>query len=175
MQRGAVLWLTGHSKSGKTTLSRMLHEELQHMGCRSIRLDSDTLPKSIIKPEAESWEERQRLKNENLLFLSRLLFDRGDIVIIASVGRFAHWKEMLRKEIPDFFEIYLKCPLDVRLSRDIDGKYETHRDYFHLYEEPKQPDAILETDQQTAEQSVLFLLSFLHRKGIISPLDPHSG
>lgn len=172
MQRGAVIWFTGHSKSGKTTLTRLLHEELKHMGCKAIRLDSDTLPSSIIKPQASSWEERQRLKNENLLFLSRLLSDHGDIVLIASVGRFAQWRSRMRMEIPDFYEIFLKCSLNTRLDRDVEGKYETHRDYFHIYEEPEHPELILETDRQTVQQSIRSLLDFLHRRGIIPPMTP---
>ena len=174
MQRGTVIWFTGHSKSGKTTLTRLLHEELKNMGCRSIRLDSDTLPEAIIKPQSSTWEERQHLKNENLLFMSRLLSERGDIVLIASVGRYAEWRDRMRREIADFCEIFLKCSLDTRLDRDVERKYETHQEYFHFYEEPEQPDLILETDRQTVQQSVRSLLDFLHLRGTIPPVDPQS-
>ncbi|KXG44276.1 adenylyl-sulfate kinase [Tepidibacillus decaturensis] len=120
MQQGLIIWFTGHSKSGKTTLSKLLFSELQQKGYRCYRLDSDTLPLSIIKPQADRWEERQRLKLENISFLSRLLYDNNYFVLIASVGRFSEWRELLRKQVPNFIEIYLTCPLEVRLERDFE-------------------------------------------------------
>jgi adenylylsulfate kinase len=88
MGKHAVLWLTGHSRAGKTTLGKLLEQELKNRGCRVIRLDSDTLPRSIIKPGAESWEQRQQMKLENLCFLAKSFYSCDAFVIIAAVGRF---------------------------------------------------------------------------------------
>jgi len=167
MTQGAVIWFTGHSKSGKTTLSKIVASELQKQGYRAVRLDSDTLPAAIIKPEAPRWEERQRLKNENLIFLSELLYQHGDIVLIASVGRFRQWREQLRAKIPRYAEIYLKCSLTERLQRDTAGKYETHKDYFHIYEEPERPDLVIETDRMAVQESAAAVVSLLRDKGLI--------
>lgn len=167
MQQGAVIWFTGHSKSGKTTLTKMVADELRQAGYKAVRLDSDTLPVAIIKPEAADWEERQRLKNENLIFLAELLYGHGDLVLIASVGRFGRWRDLLRSKIPNYLEIYLKCPLEVRLQRDASAKYETHSDYFHVYEEPANPDLIVETDRLTPEQSAASIIALLMRRGLI--------
>ncbi|MFC4769388.1 molybdopterin-guanine dinucleotide biosynthesis protein MobB [Effusibacillus consociatus] len=167
MQKGAVLWFTGHSKSGKTALTRLLSDELQQRGYRVARLDSDTLPEAIIKPQADTWEERQRLKYENLSFLSRLLYEYETVVLIASVGRFRQLRERLREQIPDYLEIYLNCPLDIRLQRDVQGKYQTHSDYFHFYEEPERPDILLETGQMSPEECVRLILQHLKDRGYI--------
>lgn len=167
MQKRAVLWFTGHSKAGKTTLAKILADELRQMGYRVIRLDSDTLPVSIIKPQAESWEKRQQLKLENLSFLSRLLYQCDTIVLIAAVGRFRKWRELLKEQIPNYMEIYLKCPLNIRLERDVEAKYDKNKEYFHVYEEPTSPDLTIETDKMTPEESVDLILRQLKDKGYL--------
>lgn len=167
MQCGMILWLTGHSKSGKTTISKLLYHDLKQTGYNVTRLDSDTLPTGIIKPEAASWEERQRLKNENLIFVSKLLCERGEIVLISSVGRFSQWRDLLRKQVSNYIEVYLKCPLDVRLLRDDTSKYDKHQDYFHIYEEPACADLIIETDLTTPDESKSLILHLLKERGLI--------
>lgn len=167
LQQGLIIWFTGHSKSGKTTLSKLLFSELQQKGYRCYRLDSDTLPLSIIKPQADRWEERQRLKLENISFLSRLLYDNNYFVLIASVGRFSEWRELLRKQVPNFIEIYLTCPLEVRLERDFEKKYQTHRDYFDYYEKPNNPDVVIDTNHKQPNESVNLIMQYLQMKGFL--------
>jgi adenylylsulfate kinase len=162
--KGVVVWFTGHSKAGKTTLTKLLYHELKQIPYKVIRLDSDTLPEGIIKPAALDWEQNQRQKNENLIFLSKLLFENGYIVLISSVGRYNHWREMLRSEVPHYLEIYLKCPLDVRIQRD-KAKYESHNEYFHFYEEPQNPDLIVKTDQLTPHESLQVILQLFQKRG----------
>lgn len=167
MGKRAVLWFTGHSKAGKTTLTRMLTEQLQDLGHRVVRLDSDTLPISIIKPQADTWEQRQEYKHENLVFLSSLLFQYETIVLIASVGRFQKWRDLLRQQVPNFMEIYLDCPLTTRLERDVDSKYEKNKEYFHFYEEPSEPEITIQTDQMTPEESIRFILQEMEKNQFI--------
>ena len=167
MSKGAVVWFTGHSKSGKTTLTKMVDEKLKQMGYRSFRLDSDTLPISIIKPNASTWEERQKLKNENLIYLSELLYEHGDIVLIASVGRFRCFREKMREKMPQLIEIYLECSLEERLQRDSSGKYKTHSDYFHFYEEPKNPNLIIDTEKMTELESVSKIIFYMQQEDFI--------
>lgn len=161
MQRSAVIWFTGHSKAGKTTLSKVLADQLTRLGKQVVRLDSDTLPVSIIKPQAKSWEKRQELKLENLVFLAKLLYDRQTIVLISAVGRFRKWREALRKQIPDFIEIYLYCPLETRLERDVEAKYKRNKEYFYFYEEPLHPDLTINTDKQSIQESLNQILHHL--------------
>lgn len=167
MERGGVIWFTGHSKSGKTTLTRRLYKELISKGTKTFLLDSDTVPVSIIKPQAESWQQRQELKNENIVFLSKLLYENDYLVLIASVGRFHHWRELLRKQVRDYLEIYLECPLDVRLQRDTEHKYGSHHDYFYLYEEPSQPHLVIETDRITVDESLQKILILIQSCGYL--------
>lgn len=168
MGDGLVVWVTGHSKSGKTTLTKLLYDEFKQRQYKAIRLDSDTLPKGIIKPEADNWEEKQRLKNENLTFLSKLLFENGYYVLISSVGRYNKWRELLRREVPRYLEIYLECPLVVRQQRDMTGKYESHKEYFHFYEEPQNPDLKIETDRWTTAEAVNLILRLCRERGYIT-------
>lgn len=165
MSRGRVVWITGHSKSGKTSLARTLAEQLRNEGIKTFLLDSDTIPVSIIKPQAESWQKSQELKNENIMFLSKLLYENGYLVIIASVGRFRYWRDSLRRQIPDYLEIYLKCALEVRLQRDTSNKYGSHPDYFHIYEEPLDPHLAIETDRMTIDESLQAIRQLLQECG----------
>jgi adenylylsulfate kinase len=168
MPDGLIVWLTGHSKSGKTTLSKLLYDDLNQRQYKVIRLDSDTLPKGIIKPEAQNWEEKQKLKNENLTFLSKLLFDNGYYVLISSVGRYNSWRDLLRREASRYLEIYLECPIEDRMQRDIAGKYESHKTYFHFYEEPKNPDLKIQTNRLTTHEALKLILQLLKERGYIT-------
>lgn len=169
MQNRAVLWFTGLSNAGKTTLTKTLSRQLQHLGCRVVRLDSDTMPLSLIKPQAPSWHERQRLKNEHLLQLAQLFYERESVVLIASVGRFRKYRDLMRQRIPNYLEIYLQCPLGVRIARDVGEKYSRHGDYFHYYEQPLQPDLTIETDKTTPDDSAQYILRELLSREYINP------
>jgi adenylylsulfate kinase len=168
LNEGIIVWFTGHSKAGKTTLSRLLFHELTQNQQKVIRLDSDTVPKSIIKPAAQNWEERQLLKNENLVFLSKLLCENGYIVLISSVGRYQHWRDHIRQQVPRYLEIYLKCPLEVRLQRDDTAKYENHSEYFDFYEEPENPDLVIETNLMRPEESMNAILELFRERGYLT-------
>ncbi|EGK07647.1 adenylyl-sulfate kinase [Kroppenstedtia eburnea] len=159
-----VIWLTGHSGAGKSTLAKSLEEHFRSMNHRVIRLDSDTLPPSIIKPQAQTWQKKQHLKLENLVFLAKSFYQCETTVVIACVGRFHKWRDQLREEIPDFLEVYLRCPLHVRLSRDLTGKYERNQEYFHFYEEPSRPDLIIDTDRLSPQESLDLISSELYRR-----------
>jgi adenylylsulfate kinase len=164
---GVIIWFTGHSKSGKTTLTKLLDHELKQRGYKVIRLDSDTLPKGIMKPEGDGWEEKQQRKNENLIFLSKLLYENGYYVLISSVGRYNSWRELLRNQVPQYLEIYLKCPIEIRLQRDAAGKYETHQEYFQFYEEPQNPDLVIETNRYSAHEAMEMVLQLFRKRGYI--------
>jgi adenylylsulfate kinase len=142
-------------------LGKLLEQALKNRGEKVIRLDSDTLPRSIIKPMSESWELKQQLKLENLYFLAKSFYACDAFVIIAAVGRFREWRDRLRLKVPDYVEIYLKCPLDIRLGRDSDQKYARSKEYYHFYEEPLAPELLIETNKihpQTALRKVIGLM-----------------
>lgn len=165
--RNAVIWLTGHSKAGKTTIAKKLEEHFNTMGKRIIRLDSDTLPEAIIKPQAPTWQERQQLKLENLTYLAKSFYQSETTVIIACVGRFRKWKDQLRREIPRFLEVYLTCPLQVRLKRDTTDKYKRNQEYYHFFEEPIDPDLIIRTNHISLPDSLKMILNELHKRDSI--------
>ena len=167
MSKPAVLWLTGHSRAGKTTLGKLLEQALKNRGCKVIRLDSDTLPRSIIKPEAGNWEQKQRIKLENLSFLAKSFYACDAFVIIAAVGRFREFRDRLRQEVPDYVEIYLKCPLDIRLGRDSDRKYARNKEYYHFYEEPNAPELIIETNKTHPQTALRKVIGFLEKRGYL--------
>lgn len=168
MQKGVVVWFTGLPNAGKTTISKLVQERLEAMGCQVELLDSDEVPRSLTKDLSPDWVTRQRQKCTNLCFIAKLLHKHRFIVLIASVGRFREMRDMARRDIPDFIEVYLKCPQKTRLERDDKAKYRRYPETIHYYEEPEHPELTIETDRCPAEESAAKVIGYLAERGFIA-------
>lgn len=174
MTQGMVLWFTGLPNSGKTTISRMVSKQLESMGYPVERLDSDEMPRSITKDLSPDWTTRQKQKCTNLIYIAKLLYKYNVNVLIASVGRFDEMRKEARTDIPSFVEIYLKCPLDVRLQRDDKIKYQRYPETIHYYEEPRSPEITIESDKSSSEEAVSTVIRYLIAQGYITEPDDRS-
>lgn len=168
MQKGTVVWFTGLPNAGKTSVSRAVFHRLQSMGYAVELIDSDEAPRSLTKDLSEDWLTRQRQKCTNLTYIAKLLYKHNVIVLLASVGRLEEMRAIARREIPDFIEVYLKCPLDVRIQRDDKEKYVRHASTIHFYEEPSEPELLIETDKSPLEQSAERIIRYLTESGYIT-------
>ena len=171
-----VLWFTGLSGSGKSTLAHSLEERLLQRGCSTFVLDGDNvrhgLNSNLDFSEAGRTENIRRISE-----VSKLMLESGLIVMTAFISPFSKDRNNARKLITseDFIEIYCKASLEKCESRDVKGLYKRARageikNYTGIdspYEVPDNPDLIIDTDNQSLEDSVLSILSYLELNGII--------
>jgi len=174
--KAAVLWLTGYSGSGKSTIARKLEKKLFDAGCHTMLLDGDTIRHGLCGDLGFSDEDR----TENIRRAgeaARLFFESGDIVICAFISPFEKDRAFARSLIPKerFFEIYTKCSLEVCKRRDPNGLYKKvkHGEIKEFtgisshYEEPQIPEVVAETDLRTVDDIITQITNILKEKEII--------
>ena len=175
--RSIVLWFTGLSGSGKSTLAHALEEKLFQKSCRTFVLDGDNvrhgLNSNLDFSEAGRTENIRRISE-----VSKLMMESGLIVMTAFISPFNKDRNEARKLISndDFIEIYCKASLETCEARDVKGLYKRARtgeikNYTGIdspYEVPNNSELIIDTDNQSLEESVSTIFSFLERNGIIS-------
>jgi len=175
--RGVVLWFTGLPSSGKSTLAHQLERSLFDRGCNAYVLDGDNIRHRLNKDLSFSPEDRQ----ENIRRIgevANLFADSGSIVIAAFISPYREDREQARalNEPGRFFEVYCKCSLEKCEERDPKGLYRRARKgevtaftgVSAPYEEPEDPEILIDTDEQSLDECVSEILSFLEKEGVIS-------
>lgn len=173
--RGAVLWLTGLSGAGKSTVAQALARRLFEMDCRSYVLDGDQLRTGL----CADLDFSDAARSENIRRageLAALFADAGMIVICAFISPFAGDRARARALVPDgdFLEIYCRCPLAVCEERDVKGLYRRARDgriaqftgISSPYEVPDAPDLVLDTAAGTVDEALAALMTLLCERRI---------
>jgi adenylylsulfate kinase len=173
--RSIVLWFTGLSGSGKSTLAHALEEKLFQKGCRTFVLDGDNVRYGL--NSNLDFSEKGRTENiRRISEVSKLMLESGLIVMTAFISPFNKDREDARKLISsdDFIEIFCKASLEACEARDVKGLYKRARageikNYTGIdspYEVPEKPELIIDTDNQSLEESVSIILNFLESNGI---------
>ncbi len=176
-----VLWYTGLSAAGKSTLANSLDRRLHMMGVRSYVLDGDNIRHGLNKDLGFGAEDRK----ENIRRIgevARLFVDAGLIVMTAFISPYTEDRDSVRKLFKEneFIEIFVKCPLQECERRDPKGIYKKARNgevkeftgISAPYEEPANPEIVLETDKNTLERCVEEVMDYLIRnKYFGQPLD----
>jgi len=176
-QRSKVIWLTGLSGSGKSTIAkgaeRILHEKGRSRpgeGFLVQLLDGDNIRTGINKNLGFS--QQDRLENiRRIAEVSKLFLNCGVLTINSFVSPTIRIRANARKIIgaADFIEVYINCPLSVCEQRDVKGLYKKARageieDFTgidDIFEAPKQPDLEIRTDELSVEESVEKLVNFV--------------
>ena len=174
--RGAVLWMTGYSGSGKSTIARDLERELFAAGIHTMLLDGDSLRQGLCGDLGFSDKDR----SENIRRVgevARLFFESGHLVICTFISPFEKDRSFARSLIPEgrFFEVYVKCDLEVCKRRDPNGLYRKTlageiKEFTGIsspYEAPQHPEVTLETDLQSVKESVEQIIGLLEEGQII--------
>ncbi len=171
-----VVWLTGPSGAGKTTLAKALGRRLREMGFNVEILDGDGI-RSKLYPDLGFSKEEREMHNKVVIEMAKLLAKNGVITIVSIISPFKSTRDYARKEIGDFVEVYLKCSKEELIRRDPKGLYAKAlrgeikglTGYDGKYEEPENPEILLETDKISVEEEVERLVSYLLNNGYLRP------
>lgn len=174
LDKAPVFWLTGLPGSGKTTLAKRVSEELKKMGYKVEVLDGDWVRKTI-NPEAGFTKEERSRHLRRVAWIARLLARNGIITFCSFVSPYRDVREEIRKivseEVP-FYEIYVRASLEEVIKRDPKGLYKKAlkgeiKNFTGIsdpYEEPTNPDLVIDTEKESVEESVKRLLDFVLEK-----------
>jgi len=173
-QEGFTLWFTGMSGSGKTTLARLMEKELRARGMKVEVLDGDIIRQNLSKGLGFSKEDRDT-NIRRIGFVCKLLTRNGVVAIAAAISPYREVRAEVRRDIGRFVEVYCKCPLEVLIQRDVKGLYRkalageipNFTGISDPYEEPLNPEVVVETDRETPEESVAKILATLEELGYI--------
>lgn len=174
--KSGVVWFTGLSASGKSTISHHLEKELFDRGIRAYVLDGDNVRHGINSNLGFSREDR-RENLRRIAEVSRLFVDSGIVVLAAFISPYREDRAYVRDLVgfPDFFEIYVECPIEVCEMRDPKGQYKKARagiikNYTGIdapYEVPENPDLTINTVSLDVEASARKVLTFLDERKFI--------
>jgi len=180
MNEGFTLWFTGMSGAGKSTLANLVAEELRRRHHRVEILDGDEVRTNLSKGLGFSKEDRDT-NIRRIGYVCNLLARNGVIAISAAISPYRNVRDEVRATHQRFVEVYMKCPLDKLVERDVKGLYKkalageipVFTGVSDPYEEPLSPELVIQSDSETVEQSFrklisrLEALSYIHTDGVV--------
>lgn len=174
--KSVILWFTGLSGSGKSTLAHAVEDYLHKLGASTFVLDGDNVRHGLCSDLGFS--DRDRIENiRRIGELAKLMTEAGIITLTAFISPFKSDRNTARNLVPhgDFLEVYCKCPIETCEKRDVKGLYKKARageiPFFtgigSPYEAPDLPELVVNTQEQTLQESVLTVINLLISRGII--------
>lgn len=176
-QKPAVLWFTGLSGSGKSTIANALQKLLFAQGKHTFTLDGDNVRHGLNRDlgftDADRVENIRRVAN-----VARLMSDAGLITLVSFISPFRSERQMARNLMADgeFIEVYVDTPLSVAEDRDVKGLYKKARageikNFTGIdspYEPPQAPELRIDTVNNSPEEAAEVILGFMREKGLLN-------
>ncbi|MEM3440511.1 MAG: adenylyl-sulfate kinase [Candidatus Bathyarchaeia archaeon] len=177
--KGWAIWITGLPSSGKSTIARALAERLAGLGIRCQILESDEL-RRVITPNPTYSQGERDLFYGIMAYIGKLLSDNGANVIFDATANKRAYRDRARREIGKFMEVYVKCPLKVCMERDAKGIYRMGVEGSASnvpglqadYEEPIEPDVVVESDKMDPGACAGAILEAMIAKFGLAPKGP---
>jgi adenylylsulfate kinase len=175
MSEGFTLWFTGFSGAGKTTVSAIVGKELRDRGLKVEVLDGDIVRTHLSKGLGFSRADRDT-NIRRIAFVSKLLTRNGVAVIVAAISPYRNIRDEVRADIGRFVEVFVKCPLETCMERDVKGLYKramageipAFTGVSDPYEEPLSPELVLETHREDPETSARRVIATIERLGYLA-------
>ena len=174
-QKSAVLWFTGLSGSGKSTIANALEARLNKFGKLSYLLDGDNVRLGLSADLSFSEVDRKE-NNRRIAHVSKLLWDANVITLVSFISPFRHEREVARELIgQDFLEIFVDTPISVCETRDPKGLYVKARKgeiqqftgISSPYEAPDHAEITLHSERETVNESVERIIALLKERGYV--------
>jgi adenylylsulfate kinase len=178
--KGFTLWFTGLSGAGKTTISKLVEEQLRSRGSKLEILDGDVVRENLSKGLGFSKEDRDT-NIRRIAFVADLLSRNGVPVITAAISPYRELRDEARELMGDrFIEVFVKASVEVCADRDPKGLYEKAfageiKEFTGVsdpYEEPLDPELTLETENETPEESAGKIIALLEERQLIPVAQP---
>jgi len=171
---GFTLWFTGLPCSGKSAVADRVAEALREKGHNVERLDGDVVRKDLTRDLGFSKKDRDE-NIRRVTFVAKLLSRNGVAVLTSFISPYREMRDRARTETTNFVEVYAKCPVEVCRERDVKGMYEKAirgeiKEFTGVsdpYEEPLNPELVLETDKEPLEDSAARVLAKLEELGFL--------
>ena len=174
-QKGFTLWFTGLPCSGKSTVADIIAERLKTKGLKIERLDGDVVRQMLTRDLGFSKEDRDK-NIERVTFVAKLLSRNGVGVLASFVSPYRETRDMIRNETTNFVEVYVNCPVEECAKRDVKGMYAKAyageiKDFTGVddpYEPPESAEIIINTLEESKEESAEKVIGKLQGMGLIS-------
>jgi adenylylsulfate kinase len=175
--KGFTLWFTGLSGAGKSTLAQHLTPILIARGCKVEVLDGDEVRENLSKGLGFSKEDRDT-NIRRIGYVANLLSRNGVAAISAAISPYASVRDEIRKMTrAEFVEVFVHAPLEVVEGRDVKGLYKKARageiknftGISDPYEAPATPEIVVNTADETVEQSAQKILDYLVKRELLAP------
>jgi adenylylsulfate kinase len=173
-QAGFVLWFTGLSGAGKTTLAKLIEQELKTRGVQVERLDGDVVRQSLTADLGFSKEDRDK-NIQRVTFVAKLLSRNGVGVLASFISPYRATRDWVRGEVTNFIEVFVDCSLEECIRRDVKGFYSKalageipeFTGVSDPYEAPLNPEISLNTTDESIEESLAQIMSYLEEQGYV--------
>lgn len=168
-----VIWLTGISGAGKTTLGLILKKELEKRWGHVEFIDGDSVRRYFGNDLGYTRKERI-LNVKRIAFAAMLVAKNGTNVVVANIAPYIEARDFMRNHIKSYIQIYLKISVEKAMKRDVKGHYKKYKEgNLHnivgvddTYDIPRNPDLVIDTDANTIEESIQQIMKFLNKKGL---------
>lgn len=178
-QTPIIIWLTGLSGAGKTTIALLLESQLSERGFKSFRLDGDHIRKGLCSDLGFSSSDRTE-NVRRVAEVASLMKDAGLITIVSLISPLKSDRDLARKiSGPGFIEVFVDCSVEECIRRDVKDLYKKAQSGSIIeftgisaaYEKPEKPELILNTDKESPSQCVLQILTYV-LPFVTSPVKP---
>ena len=165
---GFTVWFTGLPSSGKSTLAALLRDALRSRGLTVELLDGDEVRTELTRGLGFSREDRDE-NIRRIAWVAKVLTRNGIVAITAAISPYRAARERARQEIGRFVEVYVDCPVEVCMQRDVKGLYararrgeiEQFTGVSDPYEAPPHPEVVVHTDREAPAESLQGIVAYL--------------
>jgi adenylylsulfate kinase len=173
--KSCLIWFTGLSASGKSTIAHLVEKKLHEQGIRTYVLDGDNVRHGLNADLGFSRKDRKE-NLRRIVEVCKLMVDAGLVVLTAFISPYKDDRAYVKSKLKDdYIEIYVKCSVEECERRDPKGLYKKARagvikNYTGVsapYEEPENPDLVIDTEVLEVGEAVEDVLEFLEGKGIM--------